>query len=153
MSLKNRIDKILLTLEVGDTTALFILLGKDGTIHRKGNGGADSELPLMQGSSGDGHFEALMMTVDENIFQFTGLLKQPERLGRDCQLTIIFQGRDELDFSYRIVYGEHSQGPPAELTQILINAVKITEPWYRQRLVDQKEEEKQEEKKWWQIWK
>lgn len=149
MYIKHLLNKVLITLEVGNKTTLLILLSKDGTIHCKGNGSALENLPLATGYSSDGHFEALMMTVDEQVFDYSGVLKMPERLGTECQLTIIFQGAPELDLSFRVVYGAESIGPPAELVQILINAVKLTEPWYMEQLQEQPEPEK----KWWAVWK
>jgi hypothetical protein len=149
MHTKHLFDKVLITLEVGNKTTLLILLSKDGTIHRKGNGSAEVDLPLATGYSPDGHFEALMMTVDEQVFDYSGVLKMPERLGTECRLTIIFQGAREVDLSFRVVYGLESVGPPAELVQILINAVKLTEPWYMEQL----QEQPKPEKKWWEVWK
>ncbi len=149
MFTKHLLDKALITLEVGDSTPLFILLAKDGTIHRKGNGNVAENLPLMRGISQQGHFEALMMTIDDSIFEHSGVLKFPDRVGQECQLTIIFQGAGETDFSFRVIYGLESEGPPAELTAILINAVKISEPWYREQL----QQDTEPEKKWWQFWK
>ncbi|HLP52795.1 MAG TPA: hypothetical protein VK154_18030 [Chitinophagales bacterium] len=145
---KHLIDKVLITLEVGDKTALLVLLAKDGSVHRKGNGNPDSPSPLAQGISHDGHFEALMMTINEDIFNYAGVIKQPNPMGRECRLSIIFQGQGDLDYSFRVVYGENSEGPPQELAQILINAVKITESWYMQQLQPQADD-----KKWWQVWK
>jgi len=146
---KHLIDKALITLEVSGKTSLFILLAKDGNIHRKGDG-SSSDLPLMMGVSHQGHFEALMMTVDENIFQHTGVIKNPHRVGNKYSLTIIFQGPNDVDFSFRVIYGENSEGPPRELVEILINAVKITEAWYQQQLHPKPEEKT---KSWWQFWK
>ena len=145
---KHLIDKALLTLDVGDKTALFILLGKDGTINRKGDGSPVHDLPLHRGHSNQRHFDALMMTIDETIFNYTGVIKQPNRVGTECALTIIFQGKNELDFSFRAVYGADSDGPPRELTEILINAVKITEGWYQEQLSVPVEKERG-----WKFWK
>ncbi len=146
---KYLIDKILITLEVGDQTALLILVAKDGSVHRKGNGNpANTDLVLAQGISHDGHFEALMMTIDESIFNHTGVIRLPNPAGRECRLSLIFQGRNEADFSFRVIYSEESEGPPQELAQILINAVKITEGWYQEQLKPEAED-----KKWWQVWK
>ena len=142
------IDKVLITLEVGDKTCLFILLGKDGTIHRKGNGSPAGDLPLHRGVSTQKHFDAFMMTVNEAVFAYKGVIKQPNRIGTECSLTIIFQGPDDVDFSFRVIYGADSEGPPRELVEILINAVKITEGWYQEQL-----NEPQVEKKSWKFWK
>jgi hypothetical protein len=150
MSIKPLIDKVLITLEVEDKTSVLVLLAKDGTISRKGDGSLNhGSLPLCQGISNDGHFEALMTTVNEDIFPYVGVINNPLRAGRDCKLSIIFQGPNGVDYSFRVLYGEDAQGPPKELAQILINAVKITDPWYLEQLHTEKEEQKQ----WWQFWK
>ncbi len=146
---KHLIDKVLITLEVGDQTALLILLARDGSVHRKGNGSPDaSNLRLAQAVSPDGHFEALMMTIDDSIFQHAGVIRAPNPQGRECRMSIVFQGKGGLDYSFRVIYGEKSDGPPQELAQILINAVKLTEDWYYKQLQPQAEE-----KKWWEVWK
>ena len=147
--IKHLIDKVLITLEVGERTALLILVARDGSVHRKGNGNPDNtNLKLAQGISHDGHFEALMMTIDENIFQYAGVIRLPNPQGRECRLSLIFQGRNDVDYSFRVIYGEKSDGPPQELAQILINAVKITENWYTQQ-----QQTQGDEKKWWEVWK
>ena len=142
------IDKVLITLEIGDKTSLFILLAKDGTIHRKGDGNLQTDLPLQRGVSDQGHFDALMMTINEEIFAFAGVMRKPNRIGKDCTLTIIFQGPREIDFSFRVIYGADSEGPPRELVEILINAVKITQGWYQEQLAAPVEKEKG-----WKFWK
>jgi hypothetical protein len=147
MYVKHLIDKALITLEVGNTTALFILLEKGGILHRKGNGNPKTELPLKTGISHAGHFEALMITVNEELFNYTGVINMPGKQGADCQLTLIFQGPNELDFSFRVLYGADSEGPPKELAEVLINAVKLTDAWYAGQL-----NAKEPEKKWWKLW-
>jgi hypothetical protein len=144
MYVKHLIDKALITLEVGNTTALFILLEKGGTIHRSGNGNPKTELPLKTGISHAGHFEVLIMTIGEELFNYTGIINMPGKQGTDCQLTLIFQGPNELDFSFRVLYGAESEGPPKELAEVLINAVKITDAWYSEQL-----NTKEPEKQWW----
>ncbi len=128
-----QIDKALITLEVAEKTTVFILLSRDGTIHRRGNGSiGGTTTPLMRGVSQDGQLDALMMTVHP---------------GNQCVLSIIFHGTKGEEYLYRVIYGDQSEGPPKELAEILLNAVKITEPWYQQQL------NAETEKKWWQFWK
>ncbi len=154
MQVKKFIDQVLITLEIEDKTSIFILLTKEGSLSRKGDGStAGTDLPLVQGISHDGHFEALMMTVSDDIFNYAGVINQSAKAGRDCSLSIIFQGKKaQVDYSFRVLYGEDSQGPPIELAQILINAVKITDPWYKRKLQTEVQL-KENEKKWWRVWK
>lgn len=143
-----QIDKALITLEVAEKTTVFILLSRDGTIHRRGNGSiGGTTTPLMRGVSQDGQLDALMMTVHPGIYGLTGLIKNEERFGNQCVLSIIFHGTKGEEYLYRVIYGDQSEGPPKELAEILLNAVKITEPWYQQQL------NAETEKKWWQFWK
>lgn len=151
MFAKHLISQVLITLHIGEKNALFILLDKNGTIHRKGNGSADAELPMLQGRSSLGHFDALLMTVNEAIFHHTGVIKMPDRVGEECTLTIIFQA-GELDYSFRVVYGQQSDGPPQELVEILINAVKLTQGWYNENQDTIKEEE-ESRGAGWKFWK
>lgn len=148
MAIKTGLDKVLITLEVGNKTALLIALDKNGSIHRKGNGNPNAPAQILaQGISQDGHFDALMMTIDESVFNFTGVVKHEPRLGNECVLTIAFNGVRGEDYSFRVIYGDQSQGPPRELAAILINAVKLTEGWYQEEL------NPKEEKKWFEFWK
>ena len=142
------IDKVLITLEAGEKTCLFILLGKDGTIHRKGDGNPAHQLPLQRGISSQRHFDAFMMTVNEAIFAYKGVMRKPNPVGTLSSLTIIFQGPNDIDFSFRVIYGADSEGPPRELVELLINAVKLTEDWYQEQMA-----EPQEVKKGWKFWK
>lgn len=149
MFAKHLISQILITLDSGDKNALFILLDKNGTVHRKGNGNAEADLPLIQGRSTLGHFDAMLMTVNEYIFSHTGVIKMPDRVGIDNTLTIIFQAGHDIDYSFRVIYGQQSEGPPQELAEILINAVKLTEGWYHEQQSLQKEEEIKDKWKFW----
>lgn len=147
MFTKHLIDKVLIMLEIGDKMGLFILLTKDGKIHRKGKGSAaDDALPVLEGISRTSHFEAMMMTVDESIFQMAGVYRSKSVIGTECKLTIVFNG-EGVDYGFRWVYGEQSEGPPPELTDIVINAVKITDPWYLEQTMV-----KEEKKEWWKFW-
>lgn len=152
MYTKHLIDKVLITLEVGDVTALFILMEKTGALHRKGNGNPqDSQLKTASGISRQGHFDAFMMTVEESLFAHTGVVRMEPIAGVKSQLTIIFKGADGLDYAFRAVYGQDSQGPPAELVQLLVYAVTLTDEWYALQL-QEKNEEPVEDKKWWKFW-
>jgi hypothetical protein len=143
-----QIDKALITLEVAERTTIFILLSRDGTIHRKGNGSLDSShAPLMRGVSLEGQLEALMMTVHPGVYGLTGLIKNEERLGNECVLSIIFNGTKGEEYLCRVIYGDQSAGPPQELAEILLNAVKVTEPWYQEQL------KAESGKSWWQFLK
>lgn len=160
MSTKNQIDKLLISLDIEDKNALFIIMAKDGTLCRRGNGSiTEREMPLLKTTSYDGHFEAMMMTVQEKTLAFAGVYEQEPILGKNCKLMIVFNGSNELDLSFKCSYGQDSQGPPSELAQMIINAVKITDPWYHEERVKILSDELLQktnpanDKQWWEVWK
>lgn len=140
MSYKDKLDKCLISLDMGEENALFIVMTKDGTICRKGNGNPAAHLETLKGYSDLGHYEAFMMTVDENWFMFSGAFEQTPYTGRICKLLVVFSGSHGEEAGFKCIYGEDSQGPPKEVAQMLINAVKITDGWYdeeREKIVQQ----------------
>ncbi len=163
MSYKDKLDKCLISLDMGDHNALFIVMAKDGTICRGGNGNPDAHLELLKGYSDLGHYEAFMMTVDENWFMFSGAFDQTPCIGRLCKLLVVFSGPNGEEAGFKVTYGEDSVGPPKEIAQMLINAVKLTEDWYQEERAKLKVqpvitavgqfEAPEEENKWWQFWK
>ncbi len=55
------------SMSICDKTSLFILLAKDGTIDRKGDGSLVNDLPLQRGISNLGHFDALWNAFEKGI--------------------------------------------------------------------------------------
>lgn len=134
MSFKDKLDNCLVSLDVGNKNALFIVLAKDGTICRRGNGNPNKDFELLKGTSDLEHFQAFMMTVNEDILQFSGFFEQTPIIGRPCKLMIVFSGPHGEEAGFKVEYGEDSQGPPADIVEMLINAVKLTDPWYEEEL-------------------
>ena len=134
VSFKDKLDNCLLSLDVGSRNALFIVLAKDGTICRRGNGNPNKDFELLKGTSELEHFQAFMMTVSEDILQFSGFFEQTPIVGRPCKLMIVFSGPHGEEAGFKVEYGEDSQGPPADIVEMLINAVKLTDPWYEEEI-------------------
>lgn len=163
MSYKDKLDKCLISLDIADKNALFIILAKDGTICRGGNGNPDAHLELLKGYSDLQHYDAFMMTVDENWFLFSGAFEQTPYTGRLCKLMVVFSGPNGEEAGFKVLYGEDSVGPPKEIVQMLINAVKLTEDWYQEERMKLKVQPvtmaapqpatEEGESKWWQFWK
>jgi hypothetical protein len=170
VSYKDKLDNCLISLDVGEKNALFIVLTKDGTICRRGNGNPDKEFELLKGHSSLQHYQAFMMTVKEDHFQFSGVFDQAPAIGRPCKMMIVFSGPEGEEAGFKCTYGEDSQGPPREVVEMLVNAVKITDPWYEEERQKLKNgalhdpesgpfghspvpKNKDAQPSWWQFWK
>ena len=119
-----------ITLEVNGARNLFVLLSADGTVNRQGNGRSDSDTgALYLGATDKPLFKSLMMNVPNDLFQRAGSYGDPAPRGLPCKLTIIFEGGGESAvFEYE--YGSESSGPPAEIRELVVNAIELTDPYY-----------------------
>ena len=130
--MKEKVRAVLISLEIGKDMALFILLGSDGTVNRMGTGAKDNfEKAMFVGRSGDGLFAKFMALVDEGMLRHGGKYTLPNPQGQLCTLKLLFQipkswrGQDSIGFEF--VYGADSEGPPAQVSDLVIAAVE-TDP-------------------------
>lgn len=130
MGIKEEIDAVVINQEVDGQPSLFVLLANDGTINRIGTGAIDnSEKALFIGQTGDGLFERFMEKVDEAIFENSGAYKHPDPKGRACKLELAFR-RPSGPLGFEFHFGSESEGPPEEISALVIHAIELTEPWY-----------------------
>lgn len=130
---KSEINACAVTLEVNGARNLFILLDAGGTVNRLGNGRSDSDTgALYVGATDKPLFAQLMSTVPGDLFQHAGSYADPVPRGLPCKLTIIFEGDSEA-VSFEYEYGSESPGPPTEISELVVNAIELTDPYYIKR--------------------
>ncbi len=149
MTLINKIDGILITMQVADNHVLYIMLSADGTINRKGDGSPNcSDNDLYIGRTTDQIFEELKLSIPADIDKYLEkTFDDPHKKGRNCDLKIMIKGAD-IETGVQFLYGELSQGPPPEYRTLVIKAVELTNPWHRK----QKSISGNETKPWWKFW-
>jgi hypothetical protein len=121
-----------IVLEVNNNQSLFILLATDGSINRLGNGGVNNQdKDLFMGITLEPLFEQLMSHLTDEMLEFMGGYDIPEKKGFPCSLSIglMFTNGEENGFEFS--YGSESHGPPQEISEFVIAALDITEPWYQ----------------------
>lgn len=127
---KSAVVACAITLEVNGERNLFVLLDADGTVNRQGNGRSDSDIgALYLGATDKPLFKSLMMNVPDDLFQRAGSYGDPAPRGLPCKLTIIFEGGGE-SAAFEYEYGSESSGPPAEIRELVVNAIELTGPYY-----------------------
>ena len=126
---------IMITLMVGGEQSLFILLGADGSINRLGTGAVDNtERDMFIGITDPAVFRALGEHITPKLLAWCGQSRAArEPQGKVCELTVGFKraSGEEVRTAWR--YGSESMGPPPEVSQFVVAAVKATDPWFAQQ--------------------
>jgi len=137
------------TLKIEDQTSLAILMHKDGTINRKGDGSINIDRNMFMGVAKEPLFDRFIATLHPDLDQILGKSgEMPDQKGKKCSVEIALGDGKEGTGSL-ITYGSDLMGPPLPIVEFVNNAVRITDPWYR----EQQQVIRKREKKWWQFWK
>jgi len=150
--MKENIDAIAVSLEVDSKHALGIVLAADGLINRLGTGSVNNtENDLYIGITKNNLFDNLLSKIDSRWFEHQGSYDVPDKKGKICELTIIFLHEDSKESIWKFRYGSESQGPPDDIRQFVVEAIKLTEPWYieQKKMVGKSSESN---KPWWKFW-
>lgn len=144
------LDHLLVDLKIAEQQSLVILLHKDGTINRTGNGTARIDKTLYIGITDT--WSILQELAHLITSDFEGALNKvfdlPDKKGATCSLEIVLATGSETR-GIKFVYGSKSVGPPREIKDFVMKAITLTDPWYQQ----QKKLSPQPVKKWWQFWR
>jgi hypothetical protein len=131
----NEFHGIMVTLFVDGEQSLFVMLGADGSIKRLGTGAVDNmERDLFIGRTEPAPFLALREQITPELLEWCGQSRaDPEAHGKVCELTVGFKraSGEELLTAWR--YGSESTGPPPEVCQFVVAAVRATDPWFAQQ--------------------
>jgi hypothetical protein len=123
---------IMVTLTVNGAQSLFIMLGADGSINRVGTGAVDNtERDMFIGRTDPILFRDLLAEITPELLTWCGQSRaDPEPRGQLCDLTVGFKraSGEELLTAWR--YGSESMGPPPEVGQFVVAAIRATDPWF-----------------------
>ena len=130
----SKIQAFTISLEIDKQPSLFLLLSDDGAINRMGSGTADStERDLFIGKTDPGIFETACSQLTKEMLQNLGQGYQAlEPRGASCELTITFKFKDGNSNGMAYRYGSESDGPPKDVADFVIAAVRQTDPWYEE---------------------
>ncbi|WP_269526835.1 hypothetical protein [Coraliomargarita parva] len=132
---KSEVDLVSITLEVESEAWLFILLARDGTINRMGDGAnSPKKESVYIGITEEKLFEAFMENVDEQMLSHPGAYDHKEKEGKACSVKIIFSDQNEEKKSgFYFGYGSDSAGPPQPIPSLIMKAIEITDPWHQEQ--------------------
>lgn len=128
------VSGIMVTLEIDGDQSLFVLLTKDGTINRLGDGSEDNtENDLFIGCSNPESFHQVKKFARPVIDNWIGAYGSPDHKGKPCKLLVGFQTDDGNELISHWEYGSQSQGPPPDVTKLVIGAVNATDAWWQEQ--------------------
>lgn len=144
------LDHLLIEMKIAGKQSLLILLHKDGTINRMGNGTAHVDKNFFIGVTDT--VDILQELTSSITPDFENALNKvfdlPEKKGATCSLEIVMADGKETK-GIKFIYGTKSVGPPQEIKDFVLKAVALTDPWYLQ----QQKATPKPVKKWWRFWK
>jgi hypothetical protein len=125
------LNACLIKMEHGGDLVLTILLAREGSIHRAGDGTASpADNALYMGVVKEPLFDQLMEVVPDELFRYVGRLELENREGVDTTLSMMFQHSDGRAFPFEILFGSDSGGVPLEAQAILRRALELTDEWW-----------------------
>ena len=148
---KEQVEQIRIDVKSDGESVLSMLIHKDGTLNRQGNGSLPPVKVAALGMT-DGHvFRTLLDQLDERAFDHAGIYDHPEKPGRQLNYSVVFLGEKPLlrVFEFRVGSGTQNIGELLPyFNQFIINAVSLTDAWYEKALNEPVKPEVKK-KPWW----
>ena len=121
-------------IENGGDPVLWILLARDGSINRQGDGTpTPADRHMFIGVVKEPLFDQLMEVVPDELFRHGGWLELENREGIDTTLGVMFQHDDGREIPFEVLFGSESGGVPPEIQAILGRALELTDPWWNEQ--------------------
>lgn len=90
---KTDIEQIRIDIESEGQSALSMLIHKDGTLNRQGNGNLPPVKVAAIGMTDGAIFRKLVDTLDERIFEQAGIYDHPNKQGQPIRYSLAFTGQ------------------------------------------------------------
>jgi hypothetical protein len=158
---KDEIQKIRMDIEADGQSVLSLMICRDGSVGRLGNGALPPHKASVMGMTDGSEFRQLMETIDERIFALLGIFDHPNKQGMPIKYSIAFLG-DEPNFrvfEFRLGLENKDVGDLLPHFDGLIKqAVALTENWYEKARAESEAKQgaaKTQEppkKSWWRVW-
>lgn len=162
---KKDIEQIRIDVESEGQSALSMLIHKDGTLNRQGNGNFPTVNVAAIGMTDGAIFRKLVDELDEKIFERAGIYDHPNKLGQQIRysLALIGQKPKIKVIEFRIGLENTDVGDLLPYVDRFINtAAKLTNEWYEKAVNNQDSNKEKKDnsnknasanKKWWKFGK
>jgi hypothetical protein len=130
---KADIEKFRLDIVSGATSALSMMVCRDGTLGRQGNGALPADETSVLGISDGSVFRRLIEILDENVFPHADLYDHPHKLGLPITYSVVFLGRDQETLVFEFRLGSETPDVGELLPYFdgfIAQAVALSHDWY-----------------------
>lgn len=130
---KQDIQKIRIDIVSGDTSALSMLICRDGTLGRQGSGKLPADEASVFGSSDGTIFNSLVAMLDERVFPHADVYDHPHKIGIPITYSVAFLGRGQDTAIFEFRFGSETPDVGELLPYFdgfISQAVALTNDWY-----------------------
>ena len=130
---KSAIEKLRIDILSDGESALSMLISRDGTLSRQGNGKIPADKANVLGSSDGSVFNTLIEMLDERVFPHAAVYDHPHKIGVPITWSIAFLDNNQITMVFEFRFGSET----ADVGELLpffdgfiSQAVALTESWY-----------------------
>ena len=130
---KPEIQKLRIDIVSGQTSALSLLLGRDGSISRQGNGRLPADAAHAAGHIDTEVFQQLLVLLDEAIFPHADVYDHPDKTGIPITYSVVFLGPEEVTAVFEFRLGSETPDVGELLPYFdsyIAQAVAFTDDWF-----------------------
>ncbi len=158
---RDDVKKIQIDIEADGQSTLSLMLCRDGTIGRQGNGSLPPDKVSVLGVTDGDEFKKLIELVDERVFDHQGIFDHPNKQGISIKYSVVFIGEKPnlRVFEFRLGLENKDVGDLLPYFDGLIrNAAALTDRWYSKAVAEKSVARPAEslappsKKPWWQLW-
>lgn len=131
---KSDIQKFRIDIVSNEVSALSMLIGRDGTLGRQGNGMLPPDTIAVMGQTDGKVFNTLIDLLDEKVFPHADVYDHPHKLGIPLTVSVVFMGKDEKDIAiFEFSFGSETPDVGELLPyfdMFIGQAIALTDAWY-----------------------
>lgn len=141
-SQKDEIAEIRIEIEAGGENILSMMISRDGSIGRRGNGSLPVEPTSVLGVIDSGIFRELVDSLDDAVLSRAGVYDLPDKTGLPVTYRISFLDVDrKMLYGFGFLMGSEAKPGNALLSYFdgfIVKAVRLTDEWYLKAMAEKK---------------
>ncbi len=132
--IKSAIQKLRIDVVSGKESALSLLLSRDGSLGRQGNGALPVDPVSVLGQTDGQIFIALIELLDEQVLVYADVYDHPNKSGIPITCSVVFQGGETAEVAiFEFRFGSETPDVGELLPYFdgfIAQAISLTDAWY-----------------------